>query len=229
MTSLAKLLFVTPGEARPVLAGALAYGIKDSHPAVKAKAMFLYNLLKTDLTAARSALLTTKQSTEAFVEDADAENIDMVFDEFNTFSVIYGKPQCEWKKDQEEIDLEVDEEEEEDVNEHKLEELEAISPEDFQALWKTEGIAVIEDSIGIDGELDLNSFTDVLQGANVGVMASGLTDDGGSKVFAYGYIDGNIALVESLEKDGQMSFTIKAESVDIAERFKDFWLRFFNE
>jgi hypothetical protein len=191
--------------------------------------MFLYNLLKTDLSAARAALMTTKQSGEIFVEDADAENIDMVFDEFNTFSVIYEQQQCDWRKDQEEIDLEVEEEEEEEVNEHKLEELQAIAPEDFQTLWMTEGIAVINDSIRLGFELDLASFTEALAAANVGVMASGETEDGGSKVFAYGYIDGNIALIESIEKGGEMEFTVKAETEDIAEQFKDFWLGLFNE
>lgn len=229
MTALAKLLFVTPGEARPVLAAVLALGVKDSHPGVRSKALFLYNLLKADLDAARSALMTTKQSMEPFVEDADSENIDMVFDEFNTFSVCYEQPQIEWNKGPEEIDLSVEEEEEEDQNEHKLEDLQEISPEDFQALWTTEGIASIEDSISLGFEIDIQMFVDALVNANVGVMASGKTDDGGSKIFAYGYIEGNIALIECVEKGGEMSFTIKAETNEIAESFKDFWLGIFNE
>ena len=72
-------------------------------------------------------------------------------------------------------------------------------------------------------------FVDALVNANVGVMASGKTDDGGSKIFAYGYIEGNIALIECVEKGGEMSFTIKAETNEIAEAFKDFWLGIFNE
>ena len=229
MTALAKLLFVTPGEAKPVFAAVLSLGIKDAHPGVRSRAYFLYNLFKTDLDAARTALMTTKQSMEPFVEDADSENIDMVFDEFNTFSVVYEQPQCDWDKAPEEIDLSIEEEEEEDQNEHKLEDLQEIAPEDFQALWTMEGIAVVEDSINLGFELDLQPFVDALVAANVGVMANGKTDDGGSKVFAYGYIDGNIALIECLEKGGEMSFTIKAETNEIAEAFKDFWLSLFNE
>ena len=106
MTSLAKLLFITPGEARPVLAKALKLGADDVHPGVKAKAIFLYNLIKSGIEEARATLVTNKQSMDPFVEDADAENIDMVFDEFNTFSVVYEKPECDWNKEQEEIDLE---------------------------------------------------------------------------------------------------------------------------
>jgi hypothetical protein len=60
-------------------------------------------------------------------------------------------------------------------------------------------------------------------------MASGAADGGRSRIFAYGYIDGNIALIESVTIGGQMEFTIKAETEEIAEQFKDFWLGIFNE
>ncbi|KAH0793113.1 beta-adaptin-like protein a [Histomonas meleagridis] len=229
MTALAKLFFITPGEARPVLAQSLSLGVKDNHPGVKSRALFLYNLFKADLEAARAALLTSKQSMEPFVEDADAENTDMIFDEFNTFSVIYEQPQADWDKGQEELDLEIDEEEEEDQPEHRLEDFEEISPEDFQAVWTSPEVHIIEDSVNLGFELDLSSFVDALVAANVGVMASGATEDGGSKVFAYGYIEGNLVLIECVEKGGEMSFTIKAETDALAEQFKDFWLGLFNE
>lgn len=230
MTALAKLFFISPGEARPVLAQALSLGVKDAHPGVKSRALFIYNLFKADLDAARTSLMTSKQSMEPFVEDADAENIDMIFDEFNTFSVIYEQPQNEWSKAQEELDLELDaEEEDEDENQNKLEELVEISPEDFQAAWASDEVHVIEDSVSLGFELDISSFVDALVAANVGVMASGQTEDGGSKVFAYGYIDGNLCLIECLEQGGEMSFTIKAETDEIASQFKDFWLGLFNE
>jgi CTP:molybdopterin cytidylyltransferase MocA len=89
MTALAKLLFVSPAEVRPVLAQALSLDVRDGHPAVWSKALFLYTLLKTNIDTARSALLSTKSNMEPFVEDTDAENVDMVFDVFTTFSVIY--------------------------------------------------------------------------------------------------------------------------------------------
>lgn len=229
MTALAKMLFISPGEARPVLAGALNFGIRDPHPAVKARAGFIYRLLREDFDAARATFITTKLSTEPFVEDGDAENIDMVFDEYNTFSVIYEVPQSEWNQGQEEIELEVEEEEEEDGDEHKLEEGDEIAPDDFQTIWSTEGVATIEDSIDLGFQLELDEFVSALEAANVGVIAFGATEDGGSKVYAYGYIDGNPALIECLELSGEMSFTVKAETEEIAEQFKDFWLGFFNE
>ena len=127
----------------------------------------------------------------------------------------------EWRfKSQEELEL--DDEEEEDQNENKLEELVEISPEDFQAAWSSDEVHVIEDSVSLGFELDISSFVDALVAANVGVMASGQTEDGGSKVFAYGYIDGNLCLIECLEQGGEMTFTIKAETDEIASQFKDF-------
>jgi hypothetical protein len=229
ITSLAKLLFVTPGEARPVLAAALAVGIRDAHPAVRDRAQFVYNLLRTQLDAARAALLSTKENMAAFVEDADAENVDMVFDEFNTFSVVYGKPQCEWKKDAEEVTLEIEEEEEAAESEHKLQELEPITAEDFQALWTSDEIVESADSVSLGFSLDLGSFVEALNAANVGVMAQGNTDGGGLRIFAYGYVDGDISLIEANESQGEMSFTIKAGSEETVEQFKDFWIGMFNE
>jgi AP-4 complex subunit beta-1 len=229
ITALAKLLFVSPAEVRPVLAQALSLGVRDGHPAVRAKATFLYNLLKTNLDTARAALLSTKSSMEPFVEDADAENIDMVFDEFNTFSVIYEKPQIDWSKPQEQVTIEAEEDEGEEDNVKRLEYFQEISAEDFQALWTTEDIAAIEDSISLGFDLDLDPFLDALASANIGVMASGPVEGGGSRIFAYGYIDGNIALIEALAKAGQMEFTIKAETEQIGEQFKNFWLGLFNE
>jgi hypothetical protein len=229
LTALAKLVFVSAAEVRPVLAQALALGVKDGHPAVRARASFLYKLLRADLEAARAALMSSKQLLEPFVEDADAENFDIVFDEFNTFSVIYEKPQSVWSKPQEQVTIEAEEDEGEGESQHKLEFFQEISAEDFQGLWTSEGVAAIEDSIALGFDLDLDPFLEALANANVGVMASGAADGGGSRIFAYGYVDGNIALIESVTTSGQMEFTIKAETTEIGEQFKDFWLGIFNE
>jgi hypothetical protein len=229
LTALAKLLFVSAAEVRPVLAQALALGVKDGHPAVRSRATFLYKLLRTDLEAARAALMSSKQSLDPFVEDADGENFDIVFDEFNTFSIIYEKPQSVWSKPQEQVTIEAEEDEGEGENQHKLEFFQEISADDFQALWTSEGVAAIEDSISLGFDLDLDPFLEALANANVGVMASGAADGGGSRIFAYGYVDGNIALIESVTVSEQMEFTIKAETAEIAEQFKDFWLGIFNE
>jgi hypothetical protein len=231
MTSLAKLLFVSPGEARPVLAAALAMGQRDKHPGVKARANFIFQLLKQDLDAARAALMTTKTSVEPFVEDADSETVDMVFDEFNTFSVIFDKPESDWNQKPEEIELEVDEEEE-DEDDHKLEAIEPemeVSPEMFEEMWGQEDIAVVEDSISLGYELELEPFVEAIQEANIGVIANGYTEDEGNKIFAYGYIEGNVVLIQCTEKGGEMSFIIKGEEEESCAAFKDFWLEFFNE
>lgn len=231
MTSLAKLLFVSPGEARPVLAAALAMGQRDKHPGVKARANFIFQLLKQDLDAARAALMTTKSSTEPFVEDADSETVDMVFDEFNTFSVIFDKPESDWNQKPEEIELEVDEEEE-DEDDHKLEAIEPemeVTPEMFEEMWGQEEIASVEDSISLGYELELEPFVEAIQEANIGVIASGFTEEEGNKIFAYGYIEGNVVLIQCTEKGGEMSFIIKGEEEESCTAFKDFWLEFFNE
>ena len=231
MTALAKLLFVSPGEARPVLAAALNLGLQDAHPGVKARALFIFQLLKQDLDAARAALMTTKTSTEPFVEDADSDSVDMVFDEFNTFSVIFDKPEAEWNQKPEEIELEVDDEEEDEDN-HKLEAITSemeVTPEMFEEMWGQDDIAVVEDSMSLGYELELEPFVEAIQDANIGLIADGYTEEEGNKIFAYGYVDGNVALIQCTEKGGEMSFIIKAETEEYCTMFKDFWLEFFNE
>jgi hypothetical protein len=169
MTALAKLLFVSPAEVRPVLAQALSLDIHDGHPAVRGKASLLYNVLKANLDTARSALMSIKSSMEPFVEDADTENIEMVFDEFNTLSVIYDKPQ-------EQVTIEPEEDEGEESNEKRLEFFQEIGAQDFQALWTSDRIAGIEDSISLGFDVDLDAFLDALASANITVMASGALD-----------------------------------------------------
>jgi len=232
MTSLAKMLFVSPGESRPVLANALALGMKDNHPGVKARAEFIYKMLKIDKNAARSALLTSKRSTEPFVEDADSESIDMVFDEFNSFSVIYNMPQADWDTKPEEIKLEIEEEEAAEESEHKLDAIEKemeLTPEMFEEMWNDEGVVTVTDSLNLGFELEVDQFAEAAEQANVGIIAKSSDEGEGSRVFAYGYQNGNIVLIESVEQGGELSFTIKAETEEIAECFKDFWLGFFNE
>lgn len=231
LTSITKLFFITPGEARPVLAAAISLGQHDDHPGVKARANFLFQLLKQDLDAARAALLTSKESQEPFVEDADAETVDMVFDEYNTFSVVFDKPESEWSLKKEEVELEVDEEED-NGEEHKLEEISEqmlITPEQFEEMWGTEGIETLEDSVSLGYELELDQFAEAVEEANIKIVAKGEAEEGGSMLYAYGYVDGNVALIQCTEKGGEMSFTIKAETDEITAQFRDFWLEFFNE
>ena len=201
MTSLAKLLFVSPGEARPVLAASLNLGVKDNHPGVRAKALFLYKLIRTSLDSARSALINNKNCQDIFVEDANVENLDMVFDEYNTFSVIYDMPQADWDTKPEEIQLEIQEEEDkQEENENKLTPIEKdmeLNPEMFEQMWISEEVSELVDSISLGFELEIDDFAEAVEQANVGIIAKSVDDEEGSKLFAYGYIDGNIALIES--------------------------------
>nr|AGM32837.1 adaptin N terminal region family protein [Coptotermes formosanus] len=231
LNSLAKLLFVSPGEARPVLASCLNQALNDSHPLVVERAKFIYQLLKTNLNAARVALVTNKHCETEFNEDQDDENFDLIFDEFNTFSVIYEKPQIVWDAKPEEINLRPEVEEEEAAEEEtgeKLEDLIEISPQKFQENWTNPLMKVVTEIIDLGFEIELGQFVEVVQEANLGVIAQGSSEEG-SKVYAYGYTQGELGLIESIEVSGTLTITVKSLKEEVAEAIKSFWIRFFNQ
>ena len=225
MNALTKLLFVTPGESKVILGRLLHSCIKSEDPLLKARANLIYSMIKSSLQITKTAIFQSKK-IEQFTNGDDSELIDVLFDEFNTFSAVFMKPSSKWHKEDGEFEeIEEDGEEEEP---HRLEEAIWISADDYNTAWTAGGLATIEDSVSLGYSLDLEAFSEVLSLSNVGVAARGVTEEG-SKIFAYGLINESIALIQTIEKDGEMSFQTKVATDESTEEFRDFWLGFFDE
>jgi len=118
LTALMKLFFKRPPEVQPVLGKVFAVAINDFSDAdVHDRALMYYRLLKLNPKAAAQVVCTPKATVAMFAEDDTADVRDRLFEEFNTFSVIYGQPSGYYMKEMkmdDSDDEEVDEEEEED-------------------------------------------------------------------------------------------------------------------
>ena len=71
----------------------------DAH--LKQRAIFLYRLMQTDLVKAQEFALSDTGSFEEFFEDKNDEVRERLFQEFNSLSVVYGKPSERFLKETE--------------------------------------------------------------------------------------------------------------------------------
>jgi vesicle coat complex subunit len=67
-------------------------GQKIVNPSVRDRALFLYNLLKSDINTAQKIISALRPHITDFVEDQPLEIKDRLFEEFNSLSVIYNLP-----------------------------------------------------------------------------------------------------------------------------------------
>ena len=92
LTAVAKLFFVRPAEARPILGSALKFAMADTNQDVHDRGLLYYRLLQLSVDEAIRVIAPEKTSIAAFAEEGDSSVTDVVFEEFNTLSVIYNKP-----------------------------------------------------------------------------------------------------------------------------------------
>eukprot|EP00736_Rhodelphis_marinus_P014412 Rmarinus@m.11305 len=93
LTAAMKMFFKRPPETQKMLGRLFVAGAEDvSHVDVHDRALFYYRLLRTNPTAAEQILQTIRNDTDFRNEDM-GELKDRIFEEFNSFSVIYGKPE----------------------------------------------------------------------------------------------------------------------------------------
>jgi len=123
LSSSVKLFFKRPPEMQDMLGRLLAVAVDDSsHADVHDRALFYYRLLDANVYLAREVIMTKKQIVSNFTEEDSVEFKEKLFSEFNTLSVVFGKPSERFivKSDGvlgEEDEEEDDEEEEEDLPE----------------------------------------------------------------------------------------------------------------
>ncbi|KAL0482104.1 beta-adaptin-like protein A [Acrasis kona] len=129
LTAAMKLFFKRPPEMQSMLGRLFEHSIADtSHADAHDRALFYYRLLQTNVNLAREVVLTKKKIVSNFTEEESAEFRDLLFGEFNSLSVLYGKPSERFiikgagVLGEEEAEDEDEEEEEEEEQEQEEEE-----------------------------------------------------------------------------------------------------------
>ncbi|EFC43171.1 predicted protein, partial [Naegleria gruberi] len=93
LTSSMKLFFLRAPEMSAMLGRLFEVAVNDtSHADVHDRALFYYRLISANVDLAKSVVLTKKDVVTKFSEEESVEFRDRLFSEFNTLSIIYGKP-----------------------------------------------------------------------------------------------------------------------------------------
>ncbi|ERM98573.1 hypothetical protein AMTRI_Chr05g66380 [Amborella trichopoda] len=92
LTAVVKCFFKRPPETQKALGAALTAGLADSHQDVHDRALFYYRLLQYDVAVAERVVNPPKQAVSVFADTQSSEIKDRIFDEFNSFSVLYQQP-----------------------------------------------------------------------------------------------------------------------------------------
>jgi AP-4 complex subunit beta-1 len=154
LTAAMKLFFQRPPEMQHMLGRLFEEAIADtSHADVHDRALFYYRLLQANVKLAKAVVLTQKKIVTNFTEEESVEFKDRLFSEFNSLSVLYGKPSErfivkgagilgeEEEEEEEEGDEVVEEEEEEDsYNEDALQ-----RPAENKQRLLTKGFEYVDD------------------------------------------------------------------------------------
>lgn len=157
LTSTMKLFFKRPPECRPILGNLFTMALADSSNAdVRDRALFYYRLLTVGVDEAKQVIDAAKLPINSFIEDDAHEYKDQLFEQFNSLSIVYGKPSSLWLKDAPAHpaaaheqppaaaggqngatgdEEEVEEEVEEDAGPLQLVLQPALDPKSFQAKW----------------------------------------------------------------------------------------------
>lgn len=93
LASTMKLFFKRPPECLPILGNLLAKAVADSSNVdVHDRALFYYRLLRQNVDAAEKVVNVHKLPITSFPEEDALVYKDQLFEEFNSLSVVYGKP-----------------------------------------------------------------------------------------------------------------------------------------
>lgn len=103
VTSCSKLFFQRAPEMHKILAGLFKHVMANSFDLdLRQKVTFYYRLLKQDTEVARQIIAESGAEFECteFYEDRQSEKRERLFMEFNSLSVVYGKPSEKFLRDQ---------------------------------------------------------------------------------------------------------------------------------
>ena len=106
LTAAAKLFFVRPAECRLLLGRSLRAAVADDNQDVHDRGLLYFRLLQLNVEEAQRVIAPEKASIAAFAEEGDSSVTDVVFEEFNSLSVIYNKPAIAFIEEYEREDFE---------------------------------------------------------------------------------------------------------------------------
>ena len=107
LSSVVRVFFSRPPEMKPGLLALLDLATEDiENPAVLDKALLITRLLATDADLAQRVFLGRSRPVASFVADLDTATQDMIFDEFNTLSVLYREPSTAFIQEYELLEVE---------------------------------------------------------------------------------------------------------------------------
>eukprot|EP01124_Arcella_intermedia_P030666 TRINITY_DN6765_c0_g2_i1.p1 TRINITY_DN6765_c0_g2~~TRINITY_DN6765_c0_g2_i1.p1 ORF type:complete len:808 (-),score=171.22 TRINITY_DN6765_c0_g2_i1:82-2223(-) len=93
LVSTLKLFFKRPKEVKPILGKLFKVSTEDAlHPDVHDRALFFYRLMSDPNNIEKcKQILTSGMYVDQFVEESDGVEVDALFEEFDSLSVIYGE------------------------------------------------------------------------------------------------------------------------------------------
>ncbi len=96
-----KLFFKHPGEMQIILGRIFEMVLKNYQDVdLRDRTYYFYNLMEKDITLAEQIICGQGTHVENFYSDLDDENLDQIFSQFNTLSVMYNKPEEKFIKSQ---------------------------------------------------------------------------------------------------------------------------------
>lgn len=92
LTAVPKLFFKRPPECHQMLGRVLAHGLAEIQQDLHDRALLYYRLFRQGVGVAERVINPPRQPVSVFVDAQGDEARDRIFDEFNSLSVVYGKP-----------------------------------------------------------------------------------------------------------------------------------------
>jgi len=241
LTSAMRLFFKRPPEMQNILGTVISKAINlQENPDLHDRALLYYRLLRHDVREAAKIVNTPTNSITSFAEDESFDVIERIFQEFDSLSVVYGKPSEAFIKkrplkpasftekhavnDSRQRQNSYDKIANGGSGHLRLNSQVSIDPNYFQELWGS-----IEPSAEFQlitrGIVSEQSVADVLVTHGVVRLASGKVD-GVIKVYLYAKEEtsGELLLMEVLgnTETAQLSATIKSNApFDVVSQFAE--------
>jgi AP-4 complex subunit beta-1 len=241
--ALMRLFFKRPPEVRPALGRVLQEAVSDfSHADVHDRALLYYRLLRDAPQQASAIVNPVKARIAAFAEHDDSDVRDRLFEEFNTFSVVFGWPMAMYHSeavpdaDEEEEEPEDDEGEDEDEDMLSgvlplVDEAE-IEAADFQSMWGKAPL-LANPKLKLRSAPDAEQLEEALQAKRIYILATGNPNPTTTKAYCFAQeadTQSYYLMEVLLSKSGDVAITIKGDDPEMRNRaLQDFLHKAFSK
>ncbi|CAD2213160.1 Adaptin N terminal region/non-SMC mitotic condensation complex subunit 1/Beta2-adaptin appendage, C-terminal sub-domain, putative [Angomonas deanei] len=213
LTTACTLFFKRPPEMQRILGRVFETILNDHSDAnIHDKAKMYYRLLSANPAAAVKVICTPKEPVTVFVEDEDSDLTDVLFEEFDTFSVVYYRssekfkvqPDSDFNDDEEESDEEgavsemaisvpVDDKAVYLLSDMQKNELELrgdieMGPDEYQWQWEDKPVAT-DFQVKLSKAVEVSVLEQTLEACNIFTLASG-EQNGQFKFYMYAQVSG---------------------------------------